>query len=46
MSAEAFPVYNTWCADCATGDGPHDYLDDAEAWAAQHNADYHEDAAE
>jgi len=41
MSAYCFPVYNAYCAECADGDGPHDYADDAAVWADEHNAEFH-----
>ena len=36
------PVYNAYCAECNEGTGPHDDEDDAQAWADQHNTEYHE----
>jgi hypothetical protein len=42
MPADIHPVYNAYCADCNEGSGPHDDDDDAQAWADEHNAEYHE----
>jgi len=44
MSAYIYPVYNVYCADCAAGSGPHEYADDAEEWANEHDAENHEAA--
>lgn len=41
LSAEVYPVYNAYCADCAEGYGPFDEESDAEDSAAVHNAEYH-----
>ena len=51
MSAEVRAVYVVYCAECADGDGPHDYESDAEEWAEQHDSENHstytdEDAAD
>lgn len=42
MSAEVTEVYNGYCPDCATGSGPHDDFDDAQAWADEHDKENHE----
>jgi len=43
MVAMAFPVYNTYCDECADGTGPHDYADDAATWVDEHNAEFHDE---
>ena len=44
MSAEVScaEVYYVWCEPCATNMGPFDSENEAEAWAAQHDAEHHE----
>jgi hypothetical protein len=44
--ADVYPVWNAYCADCATGSGPHDDIDDARDWQQQHNDEQHEGRAE
>lgn len=41
MSAEVRATYVVYCADCNEGDGPHDYESEAEEWAEEHDAEYH-----
>lgn len=41
MSAEVRAVYVVYCAECADGDGPHDYESEAEDWAENHDAENH-----
>ena len=41
MSADVRAVYVVYCAECCDGDGPHDYESEAEDWATEHDAEYH-----
>lgn len=42
MVAEVRPIsYGSYCPECADGDGPHEDEDDAQQWADEHNAEYH-----
>jgi hypothetical protein len=46
MSAELEPVaWNVYCADCNEGSGPHGDYDDADSWAAEHDAENHQERA-
>ncbi|HEY8700473.1 MAG TPA: hypothetical protein VIM08_05840 [Arthrobacter sp.] len=41
MSAEVRAVYVAYCAYCNEGSGPDDYESEAEDWATEHDAAYH-----
>jgi len=41
MSAEVRTEYVVYCAHCNEGAGPYEDDDDADAWAAEHDAEYH-----
>jgi hypothetical protein len=41
VSAEVRPVYVAYCDECMQGYGPEDDMSDVEAWATEHDAEYH-----
>ena len=41
MSAEVREEYVVYCGDCHEGAGPYDDEEDAENWASEHDAEFH-----